>query len=147
MTQLSSNMSADDVIAALDLLPHPEGGCYAETFRDSEPAGQRAHSTAIYYLLREGEHSAWHKVDAVEIWHWYAGAPLSLSHALDTGPASNHILGPGLADGQRPQVIIPRNAWQSARSLGQWTLVGCTVSPGFEFEGFVMAPDGWAPDG
>lgn len=145
MTSLTGNMSADDVIEALDLKPHPEGGCYAETFRDDEPAEGRAHSTAIYYLLREGEVSAWHKVDAVEIWHWYAGAPLALSTGADTGPVREHILGPSLAEGQRPQVIIPRHGWQSARSLGDWTLVGCTVSPGFEFEGFVMAPEGWQP--
>ncbi len=145
MAPLTDDMSADDVIATLDLKPHPEGGFYVETFRDNEPAGGRAYSTAIYYLLREGEVSAWHKVDAIEIWHWYAGAPLALSSAADAGPVREHILGPALSQGQRPQVVIPRGGWQSARSLGDWTLVGCTVSPGFEFAGFVMAPKGWEP--
>jgi hypothetical protein len=136
--------TADSIIHVLDLQPHPEGGFYREMFRDSGSPGGRSHLTAIYYLLREGEVSHWHRVDAVEIWHWYAGAPLSLSIAR--GPAVTHLmLGPGLERGERPQAVVPAHDWQSARSLGAFTLVGCTVAPGFEFSGFEMAPDGWAP--
>lgn len=140
-----SEMTAEQVIATLGLERHPEGGWFAETFRDAEPAGRRAHSTAIHYLLAEGEVSAWHRVDAVETWHHYAGAPLALSIAAEDGPAERHVLGTSLLAGQRPQIVVPRLCWQSAESLGAWTLVGCTVAPGFEFSGFEMAPEGWAP--
>lgn len=143
---LSSDLSADEVIAALGLQPHPEGGFYVETFRDTEtdPDG-RAASTAIYFLLPEGVTSRWHKVDAVETWHFYAGSPLELSISNDGTDKQVIALGSNLAEGQRPQGIVPRDAWQQARSLGAWTLVGCTVAPGFRFEGFVMAPEGWEP--
>lgn len=139
-------MTLDEVIQTLGLQPHPEGGWYAETWRTPAPEGQRSPGTAIYYALGEGERSHWHRVDATEIWHWHAGAPLELSLAAtgsDTPAAL--ILGPDLAAGQRPQGVVPTLHWQAARSLGAWTLVGCTVSPGFEFRGFEMAAPGWSP--
>lgn len=134
-------MTADDIIARLDLAPHPEGGFYRQTWV-ADNAG-RAVGTCIYFLLRAGEASHWHAVDAVEIWHFYAGAPLILSLAptLD-GPASDHMLGPDLVAGQAPQIIVPQDQWQMARTTGDWTLVGCTVSPGFEFAGFTLAAPG-----
>jgi len=139
--------SADEIIGALGLAPHPEGGWYRETFRDATPEGKRAAVTAIYYLLKAGEHSHWHKVDAAEIWHWYAGAALELGISRD-GKASERIrLGSDLGAGERPQAVVPPQAWQSARSLGEWTLVGCTVAPAFEFAGFELAPPGWEPGG
>jgi predicted cupin superfamily sugar epimerase len=136
--------TADSIIAALGLEPHPEGGFYRESFRDSEGPAGRGHCTAIYYLLREGEISRWHRVDAAEIWHWYAGSPLELSVA--TGPEVERLLlGPDVVAGMRPQGVVRARQWQSARSLGAFTLVGCTVSPGFAFSGFELAPDGWTP--
>ncbi|MEI9901251.1 MAG: cupin domain-containing protein [Hyphomicrobium sp.] len=124
-------LTAEDIIRILDLKPHPEGGHYRETFRDGRGEGQRAASTAIYFLLAADEISHWHRVDAVEIWHWHAGAPLSLSIAPPEGAAAEMILGASLSDGERPQGIVPAGFWQSAKSLGAWTLVGCTVAPGF----------------
>lgn len=139
-------MTAEEVIAALDLQPHPEGGCFRETYRHTGASGGRGAGTAIYYLLRAGEKSVWHRVtDADEIWHWYAGAPLELSIAEAGGPVRVGVLGPDIAKGERPQRIVPTNAWQAARSLGDWTLVGCTVTPAFEFASFEMAPKGWEP--
>lgn len=138
-------MTADEVIEALGLTPHPEGGYYRETFKDSFASEDRAASTAIYYLLKAGQVSAWHRVDAAEAWHFYAGSALELHIASNDQPEHVHILGPDLAAGQRPQVVVPRGAWQSARSSGDWTLVGCTVAPGFDFEFFEMAPSGWTP--
>ncbi len=132
-------MNADGLIAALGLAPHPEGGHYRETFRHVPPAGGRGAMTAIYYLLKAGERSHWHRVDAAEIWHWYAGSALVL-HMPDC-----RVLGPDIAGGERPQLIVPEGVWQSAESLGAWTLVGCTVGPAFEFAGFEMAPKGWNP--
>ena len=131
-------MTADQIIAKLGLLPHPEGGYYRQTWiaeNDGRPTG-----TCIYFLLKEGESSHWHHVDAVEIWHYYAGAALALSVAArDEGPAQDLILGPDLSAGQEPQLIVPTGHWQAARTLGPWTLVGCTVSPGFSFDGFTLA--------
>ncbi len=138
-------MTADEMIAALDLTPHPEGGFYRETFRDDRTVEGRAVSTAIYYLLRDGERSHWHRVDAAEIWHWYAGAPLALEISGTGDGVTAHRLGQDLAQGERPQAIVPAGAWQSAHSLGAYTLVGCTVAPGFEFSGFEMAVPGWSP--
>ncbi|CTQ69345.1 cupin domain-containing protein [Roseibium alexandrii] len=141
-------LSADDIVDLLKLQPHPEGGFYAETFRDDVTDAQgRAASTLIYFLLPDGIVSRWHKVDAVETWHWYAGAALELSISLDGNDKQVILLGNDLAGGERPQGIVPREAWQQARSLGAWTLVGCTVAPGFQFEGFEMAPEGWEPGG
>jgi predicted cupin superfamily sugar epimerase len=140
-------LSATDIIRLLDLKPHPEGGHYRQTFRDQRAVdGERAASTAIYFLLARAEHSHWHKVDAVEVWHYYAGAPLMLEIAASaSAPVERITLGPNLAAGERPQAVVPAHTWQAARSLGDWTLVGCTVAPGFEFAGFELAPTGWKP--
>lgn len=132
-------MTAQEIIDRLNLAPHPEGGFYRQTWQAGN-AG-RATGTCIYFLLKDGEASHWHHVDAVEIWHYYAGAPLILSmSATDAGPAQDVVLGPDLAAGQAPQIIVPEGHWQAARTTGDWTLVGCTVSPGFEFGGFTLAP-------
>jgi predicted cupin superfamily sugar epimerase len=141
------SVTAEEIIAALGLKPHPEGGHFRETHRDERQlAGGRAAGTAIYYLLKAGERSHWHRVDATEIWHWYAGAPLCLA-ITDTAGAkvTIHTLGPALGTGARPQIIVPAGAWQSAESLGSFTLVGCTVTPGFDFSGFELAPPDWHP--
>lgn len=137
-------MTADDVVKMLGLAPHPEGGHFRETFRDTASEGGRAASTAIYYLLKAGEHSHWHRVDAVEIWHYYAGAPLSLSIA-DADGVREIFLGPDIATGEVPQAVVPKFAWQAARTTGAWTLVGCTVAPGFDFSGFELAPPEFDP--
>ena len=130
--------SADRMISALALEPHPEGGHYRKTWRHQETEGRGA-GTAIYYLLKAGEISAWHRIDAAEIWHYYGGAALELR--LREGDKDRvSILGPGIDGGERPQIIVPKGAWQTARSLGPWTLVGCTVSPAFEIAGFELAP-------
>ena len=142
---MNTDQPADAVIHALGLKPHPEGGHYAETWRAPAPQGARGSGTAIYYLLKAGEISAWHRVDATEIWHWYAGASLTLGISEDGSPTHTNLLGPDIASGQRPQAIVPPHAWQAAQSTGAWTLVGCTVSPAFEFVGFEMAPPGWQP--
>ena len=139
-------MTAEEIVSALKLQPHPEGGHFVETFRDAPGPDGRARSTAIYFLLRRGERSHWHRVDAVEIWHFHAGSPLKLQIAGKPGAAVNTIaLGPDIAAGQRPQGIVPAHHWQAAESLGDWTLVGCTVAPGFDFAGFELAPAGWSP--
>ena len=138
--------SAADVIARLELKPHPEGGYYRETFRDARTDAQgRARSTAIYYLLARGDRSHWHRIDAVEVWHYYAGAALTLRIANEGCAAHTVTLGADLAAGERPQAIVPAGAWQAAESTGDWTLVGCTVAPGFEFAGFEMAQDDRQP--
>lgn len=134
---------ATEIIRLLDLHPHPEGGHFRETFRDDAGSAGRGHSTAIYYLLCAGERSHWHRVDAVEIWHHYSGAPLCLSLSADGEKVSHHRLGTDLHAGERPQITVPRDCWQAAESLGEWTLVGCTVAPAFEFTGFEMAPPGF----
>ncbi len=140
------DMLAAEVIRLLDLKPHPEGGHYRETFRDSrQDANGRAASTLIYYLLGAGEVSEWHRVDAVEVWHWYAGAPMVITTSPNGHDASAQHLGPELRAGQRPQIVVPAGHWQTATSLGAWTLVGCSVAPGFEFAGFEMAPPDWRP--
>ena len=139
------SMSPAEIIERLGLEPHPEVGHYCETWRAAAPEGTRAAGTAIYYLLEAGEISRWHRVDADELWHWYAGAPLALSISADGRETRTLRLGSSLADGERPQILVPAGAWQSAESLGPWTLVGCTVSPGFVFETFELAPPGWQP--
>jgi predicted cupin superfamily sugar epimerase len=136
--------TADDIIRKLDLKPHPEGGHFRETFRDSRTHDGRAASTAILFLLARGERSHWHRVDAVEIWHYHAGAPLALS-IVDGAKEEIVRLGADVRAGEFPQAVVPARAWQAAESLGDWTLVGCTVAPGFRFEGFEMAPPGWSP--
>ena len=141
-----TKLSAAEIIRLLALEPHPEGGHYRQTFRDPHLVNGRPASTAIYFVLARGERSHWHKVDAVEAWHYYTGAPLALEIALDAkGPIERVTLGPDIVAGERPQAVVPMHAWQAAVSLGDWTLVGCTVAPGFEFAGFELAPKGWAP--
>ncbi len=136
---------AERIIERLRLQPHPEGGWFRETFRDARETGGRAHSTAIYFLLREGEASHWHRVDAVETWHFYRGAPLRLSIAEGDVAPTHHVLGNDLEAGQHPQLVVPPGAWQAARALGAYTLVGCTVAPGFEFSTFELAPPDFEP--
>ncbi|NOD46513.1 MULTISPECIES: cupin domain-containing protein [unclassified Ruegeria] len=134
-------MTAQDIIDHLNLQRHPEGGWYAETWRASN-AG-RPTGTCIYFLLQAGESSHWHRVDATEIWLYHAGAPLVLSlSATDKGPAADHLLTLDLSKGA-PQLIVPEGHWQAARSTGDYTLVSCTVSPGFDFEGFELAAPGF----
>lgn len=136
---------ADAIIRRLGLAPHPEGGHFRETFRDTVTnAAGRARSTAIYYLLRAGEVSRWHRVDAVEVWHWYHGSALGLGLSRDGVMSERLCLGPDLGRGERPQIIVPAGVWQNAVSLGAFTLVGCTVAPGFEFAGFEMAAEDFA---
>ena len=138
-------LTAADIIARLELQPHPEGGHFRETFRDTRvDANGRALSTAIHFLLARGERSHWHRIDAVEMWHYYAGDALTLGIADDGGQRTVK-LGPDLAAGEVPQAIVPPQAWQAAESTGDWTLVGCTVAPGFDFATFELAPKGWAP--
>ena len=138
---------ADRLIELLDLKPHPEGGHFRETFRDCgpAPAGRdgnegRSHSTAIYFLLRRDEVSRWHRVDAAEVWHFYRGAPLELRIGKEI-----YVLGPDIDEAQVPQLVVPPNVWQAAKSLGDYTLVGCTVAPGFDFAHFELAPEGFEP--
>lgn len=139
-----ASLTADEIIATLGLRPHPEGGHYAEIHRDAPADGSRGALTTIWFLLRRGERSHWHRVDATEVWHHHGGAPLRLSIAGDDG-ITHHTLGLDLAAGERPQAIVPPHTWQSAESLGEWTLCGCTVAPAFEFAGFELAPPGWSP--
>jgi len=137
-------MTAKDIIKKLDLAPHPEGGWYRQTWL-AKGAGRPAGS-AIYYLLEKGQRSHWHRIDSTEIWHFHAGAALVLSTAAaDAGPIVETVLGPDILAGQQAQIIVPVQHWQAARSTGDWTLVGCTVSPAFSFDGFLMAADDWAP--
>lgn len=138
-------MQASDIITTLGMQPHPEGGWYTETWRDPE-GGARGHATAIYYLLEKGDRSHWHRVkDAGEVWHYYAGAPLAL-HISENGITKRTIrLGPNVINGERPQAVVEADVWQAAESLGDFTLVGCTVAPGFDFSAFEMAPPGWSP--
>ena len=143
---ISKALTAADVIRLLDLKPHPEGGHFRETFRDIQVVGtNRAASTAIYFLLARGERSRWHRIDAAEVCHWYAGAPLRLDIAAENGNRQCVTLGSDLAAGEHPQAVVPANTWQAAESLGDWTLIGCTVAPGFEFSKFELTPDGWEP--
>lgn len=138
-------MTPAEIIAALGMQPHPEGGWYVQTFRDN-PTGGRGHSTAIYFLLERGQSSAWHRViDAAEVWHHYAGASLELTVEGPAGGLETMRLGSDILVGERPQAIVPANTWQTARSLGDWTLVGCTVAPGFDFKVFELAPPGSKP--
>jgi len=133
------------IIETLDLVRHPEGGWFRETFREASETGGRGASTAIYYLLQAGEYSHWHRIDATEVWHFYAGAPLALTISENGHDAVAHRLGPDILARQRPQVTVPAGVWQTAESLGAWTLVGCTVAPAFEFARFELAPPDWFP--
>ena len=144
MVARSGDLGANEIIRLLGLQPHPEGGHYAETYRAE--GTKRAASTAIYYLLQADQVSAWHRVDADEHWLWHAGGPLALTLSPANGEgASTTTLGPDLRAGQRPQLTVPAGYWQTAESLGAWTLVSCVVAPGFEFSGFELAPEGWRP--
>ncbi len=143
-------MTAHEIIAALNLQRHPEGGWCRETYRHAPATNQgigsgRGAGTAIYYLLQAGENSHWHRVDADETWHFYAGGPLELSLSADGKTARHSVLGNDLAAGQLPQIVVPAGVWQGARPLGAFTLAGCTVAPAFEFSGFELAPPGWQP--
>lgn len=144
-----AKLPAAEVIRLLELAPHPEGGHFREIFRDQRQGESgRAASTAIYFLLAAGERSHWHRIDAAEVWHFYAGAPLALEIARGEKDAIERlVLGNALAAGERPQIAVPARAWQAAASLGEWTLAGCTVAPGFEFSGFELAPKDWRPRG
>jgi hypothetical protein len=143
-------VTAGNIIEALGLREHPEGGYFVETWRDAPEGGERGSGTAIYYLLRGGEASAWHRIDATEIWHFYAGSPLELRIRSD-GEETEGVLGNDLVRGERPQLVVPAGAWQSARSRAEkaegYTLVGCTVSPAFRFDGFELAPESFEGDG
>lgn len=143
---MQAGLTPATIIETLGLARHPEGGWYVETFRDTSGDGTRAASTAIYFLLEAGDHSHWHRViDAAEVWHHHAGAPLELKTWGEGEPMTTKRLGSDLAAGERPQAIVRANQWQSARSLGAWSLMGCTVAPGFEFSAFELAPAGWQP--
>ena len=141
---------ARDLVAKLGLEPHPEGGWYRETWRADAQTGERASATLIYFLLETGQRSHWHRVDAAEIWLWHAGNPLELSlSAGEDGPVTSRVLGPDLLSGHAAQHVIPAGEWQAAHPLEgphDFTLVSCVVSPGFEFDGFTLAPPGWSPD-
>jgi predicted cupin superfamily sugar epimerase len=142
---MGSVPTAAEIIARLELKPHSEGGHYRETFRDSRrDVDGRSASTAIYFLLARGERSHWHRIDAAEVWHYYAGSALNLQIADDVGQRCIR-LGPDLAAGEVPQAIVPAQAWQAAESTGDWTLVGCTVAPGFDFAKFELAEPDWFP--
>ena len=143
-----SGLNAADIIRRLDLKPHPEGGHYRETYRDESNPEKRGTLTAMYYLLQAGEVSHWHRFDAVEIWHWYAGHPLEMRIADNDRIVTTVHLGPNVNAQpypEHPQVVVPAYAWQSAHPLGDWSLVGCTVSPSFQFQGFELAPPDWTP--
>ena len=134
------------VIEALGMVAHPEGGWYVETWRAPEVDGDRATASTILYLLAAGERSHWHRVDAAEVWQWSGGDPLELRVWSETAPGIAIVrLGGDVLAGEQPQAVVPAGAWQAARSLGGWSLVGCIVAPGFRFEGFELAPPDWAP--
>jgi uncharacterized protein len=141
-------INAAAIIALLDLAPHPEGGYFRETFRDpAQDKNGRSVSTLIYFLLEAGQMSRWHRVDAAEVWHYYAGAPLEIKTSSTSDASDVHRLGPNLTAGERPQFVVSAHSWQSAACLGAWSLVGCSVAPGFEFSGFELAPSGWESGG
>jgi len=138
-------MDPENLIRELKMAPHPEGGHYVETFRDRPAGGGRGALTCIHFLLRAHEISAWHQVDASEVWHFAAGAPLFLNLSQDGHATEAHRLGPDVLAGERPHVVVRPGCWQTAKSLGAWTLVSCIVAPAFEFRGFELAPPGWRP--
>jgi len=138
-------LSASEIIRLLALEPHVEGGFYRQTFADTPDAFGRPVSTLIYYLLTDGQSGAWHKVDSAEVWHFYGGAPMLMRTSRDGKTLVEHVLGVDLAAGARPQLVIPASAWQQAQTMGEWSLVGCTVAPGFQFSKFVQAEPGWEP--
>jgi predicted cupin superfamily sugar epimerase len=143
--QGDSALQAQTIIDRLGMQPHPEGGWYVETWREAAATGERGPVTAIYFLLAAGQRSHWHRIDATELWLWHAGAPLALEIHAGGGIRERVMLGGDLAAGERPQAVVPKAAWQSAASLGDWTLVSCVVAPAFQFEGFELAPSGFEP--
>ena len=145
MAGISGDLGVQEIVRLLGMDAHPEGGWFVETFRDAPGPDGRARCTAIYFLLGADQVSAWHRVDASEIWLWQAGAPLALTISEDGVAARAARLGPDLRAGHRPQQVVPAHAWQAAESLGAWTLVSCVVAPGFEFSGFELAPPHWRP--
>ena len=145
MPALSGDLGVQEIVRLLGMAAHPEGGWYVETFRDAPGPDGRARCTVIYFLLGADQVSAWHRVDASEIWLWQAGAPLALTLSPDGRTAQAVRLGPNLRAGERPQAVAPTGAWQAAETLGAWTLVSCVVAPGFEFSGFELAPGEWRP--
>ena len=137
--------SADDVVAMLGLSPHPEGGYFREIFRDANLLENgRSVSTSIYFLLIEEKPLHWHRVDAPEVWHWYGGAPFLLE-IFDEKNIRKMCVSGNLMEGERPQAVVPAKCWQAAHTLGEWTLVGCTMAPGFDPCTFEMAPPDWVP--
>jgi len=135
------------VVERLAMQPHPEGGWYVETWRAPARAGQRPAASSILFLLVAGERSHWHRVDAAEVWQWSAGGPLELQVVAASGAVETTRLGGDVLAGEAPQAVVPAGAWQAARPLGAWCLVGCIVAPAFTFAGFELAPDGWQPGG
>ncbi len=133
------------IIERFGMQPHPEGGHFAETFRDVPADGTRGALTCIHFLLQAGEISAWHRVDAAEIWHFAAGDPLVLTMSPDGHDAEARYLGSDLKKGQHAHLAVPKDCWQTAETLGRWTLVSCIVAPAFDFAGFEMAPANWRP--
>lgn len=138
-------MTAAAVVKALGMAPHPEGGWYVETWRAPTSGSERAAASAILYLLAAGQRSHWHRVDAAEVWQFSAGDALELSVWDGEGTVARHRLGGDVRAGDAPQVVVAAGAWQAARPLGAWTLVGCIVAPAFRFEGFELAPPDWEP--
>jgi predicted cupin superfamily sugar epimerase len=143
--------TAEAMIATLNLAPHPEGGWYRETWRAPAEGGARAGGTAILFLLEAGQRSHWHRVDAAELWLWHAGSPLAVLVEQENGGSQEYALGGDVAGGYQPQCLVPASRWQSAEvrateARAGWALVSCVVVPGFEFDGFELAPPGWHPD-
>ncbi len=140
----------NELIRRLELEPHPEGGHYRRTWVHPKAHDGRPLASAIIYLLAAGERSHWHRIDAAEMWHHYAGGPLELRVATtvtdgDGLEVRSHRLGGDVLVGEEPQVVVSPGSWQAAAALAEFTLVGCTVTPAFEFEGFELAPPGWQP--
>ncbi len=145
MGTISMTMSPAWLIDHLGMQAHPEGGHYVETYRDVPASGGRGAVTCIHFLLQAGEVSAWHRIDATEIWHFAAGDPLILTLSRNGHDCEAHRLGADLEAGQHPHIVLPPHCWQTAETLGRWTLVSCIVAPAFAFEGFDMAPPDWRP--
>ena len=147
MIARAGDLAPAEIIRLLGMIPHPEGGHYVETFRAVPSQGERSTLTSIYYLLQADEVSAWHRIDADEVWLWHAGGALALTLSPPNGQgATAHQLGPDLRARQRPQCVVPAGHWQTAETLGAWTLVSCAVAPGFSFDGFELAPADWRPE-
>jgi len=142
---MTADLTGDNIIRILGLEPHIEGGHFREIYRDAPADGSRGVMTSIYFLLRAGERSSWHRVDAPEIWCYHSGSPLEVAIWSDGQSVKKFRLGSDLLGGERPQVTVPAGAWQAAKIFGDWSLVGCVVAPAFEYSGFEMAPDGWSP--